>query len=327
MEAASNLESPVNTENKVKKNRLSQFFHHIPSTWDLLKKTFKAWNERDPFRESAIIAYYAIFSLPALLVIVVAVAGFIFGKEAVTGQLSRQIRDMMGADTAKQIEEMIANASIGNKSIWATIIAVITLLAGATGVFVQLQKTLNMIWEVKPAPKKKAFLQFVRTRLLSFGMILSIGFLLIISLVITAIISALGQWLQQQLPDLTIVILQALNFLISFAIISLLFALIYKYIPDAKIQWNEVVWGAILTAALFSIGKLALGLYFAKANPTSTYGAAGSVILIMLWISYSCMIFFFGAEFTRQSKLMDGKKIIPAEGAMKDPEGKIKLKS
>lgn len=139
MEAASNLESPVNTENKVKKTVYpNSFIIYLPH--GIFLKTFKAWNERDPFRESAIIAYYAIFSLPALLVIVVAVAGFIFGKEAVTGQLSRQIRDMMGADTAKQIEEMIANASIGNKSIWATIIAVITLLAGATGVFVQLQK-------------------------------------------------------------------------------------------------------------------------------------------------------------------------------------------
>lgn len=293
----------------------------------LLKKTFKAWNERDPFRQSAIIAYYAIFSLPALLAIVVAVAGFIFGREAVTGQLSSQIGDIMGKSTAKQIEEMIANASIGSKSVWATIIAVITLLLGATGVFVQLQKTLNLIWEVKPAPKKKAFLRLLRTRLLSFGMILSIGFLLIISLVITSLIAMFGNWLQVQLPELAVFILQLVNFIISFGIISLLFALIYKYLPDAKIHWQEVWWGAILTAALFSLGKLALGIYFAKANPTSTYGAAGSVVLIMLWISYSCMIFFFGAEFTREYATREGKSITPSEEAVKDPLMNTRIKN
>ncbi|MEO6167265.1 MAG: YihY/virulence factor BrkB family protein [Chitinophagales bacterium] len=284
----------------------------------LLKRTFKGWNERDPFYQSAIIAYYAIFSLPALLVIVVSVAGFIFGREAITGQLSSQIGEIMGKSTADQIEEMIANASIGSKSVWATIIAVVTLLLGATGVFVQLQKTLNIIWEVKPAPKKKAFLRLLRTRLLSFGMILSIGFLLVISLVITTFITIFGNWLQVQLPELAVFILQLVNFIISFGIISVLFALTYKYLPDAKIHWHEVWWGAILTAALFSLGKLALGLYFAKANPTSTYGAAGSIVLIMLWISYSCMIFFFGAEFTREYATRDGKKITPSEEAVKD---------
>lgn len=150
---------------------------------------------------------------------------------------------------------------------------------------------------------------------------------MIISLVVTSVIALFGTWLESALPGLAILILQIINFVISFGIISALFALMYKYLPDAKINWSEVWLGAVLTSVLFSVGKLALGLYFAKANPTSTYGAAGSVILIMLWISYSCMIFFFGAEFTRQSKLGDGKEIIPSENAVKDPEGKIKLKS
>ena len=292
----------------------------------IFKSSFKAWNAQDPFRQSAVIAYYAVFSLPALLVVIIAVAGFIFGREAVTGQLSAQIGKMMGADTAKQIEEMIANAAIGNKSVWATILAVITILIGASGVFVQLQKSLNMIWEVKAATGKKAILKLLQTRLLSFGMILSIGFLLIISLVITSLISFFGDWMNAQLPDMAVIIMQVLNFLISFGIITLLFALMYKYLPDAKIKWNEVWVGAILTSILFSIGKQALGFYFGKADPSSAYGAAGSIVLIMLWISYSCMIFFFGAEFTRQYTTWGGKKIEPTEEAVKDPVARIKIK-
>lgn len=283
----------------------------------VLKSAFKSWNARDPFRQSAVIAYYAIFSLPALLVIIIAVAGFVVGKEAVTGQLSSQIGSMMGADTAKQIEDMISHASISDKSVLATILAVITLLIGATGVFAQLQKSLNIIWEVKPSEGKKAFFKLLQTRLLSFGMILSIGFLLIISLVITSVISLFGEWLKGLMPELAVIILQAINFILTFGIITLLFALIYKFLPDAKIRWRDVWLGGILTSLLFSLGKLALGLYFANAKPTSAYGAAGSVVLIMLWISYSCMIFFFGAEFTHQSMIVKGKEVMPVEGAVK----------
>lgn len=295
---------------------------HLPA---ILKATYKSWMEQDPFRQSAVIAYYAIFSLPALLVIVIAVASFIFEKDVVTGRLSSEISKLMGTSTAKQIEDMIANASIGNKSVIATILAVITILIGATGVFVQLQKSLNMIWEVKPVAGKKAFLKLLQTRLLSFGMILSIGFLLIISLVVTSVISILGDWLTLQLPQLAVFIMQAINFIISFGIITILFAVIYKYLPDAKIRWKDVWSGAIMTSVLFSIGKLALGLYFAKADPTSAYGAAGSIVLIMLWISYSGMIFFFGAEFTRQYTSWGGKEITPAESAEKDPLARVKI--
>jgi len=291
----------------------------------MLKQTFQKWNEHDPFRQGAVIAYYAIFSLPALLVIIIAVAGFVFGREAVTGQLSTQIGQLMGQDTAKQIQDMIASASISKRSIWATILALVTLLLGATGVFAQLQKSLNFIWEVKAEPKKQ-WLGYLQSRLLSFGMVLSLGFLLIISLVITTLIALVGDWLKAHLPEIALILLQFLNFIFSFGVITVFFAVMFKFLPDAKIRWKDVWLGAIITSLLFSIGRFALGFYFGKVNPGSTYGAAGSVILIMLWVFYSCMIFFFGAEFTRQYAEYRGKTVQPSEHAVKDEEAHIKIK-
>ena len=285
----------------------------------ILKKTYKDWNAQDPFRQSAAIAYYSIFSLPALLVIVVASAGYIFGREAVTGQLSSQIGKMMGSDTAKQIESMVAAASIDKKSVVATIIALVVLILGATGVFVQLQKTMNIIWDVKAKPESKGkILSFLKTRIMSFGLILSIGFLLLISLVLTSTIALLGDWMQARMPGVAVVALQTINFIVSFGLITVLFALMFKFLPDVKIRWKDVWMGAVVTSLLFSLGKLALGLYFGKTEPASVYGAAGSIVLIMLWISYSCMILLFGAEFTQQYSAMHGHQAIPLEHAEKE---------
>jgi membrane protein len=195
----------------------------------LLKTTFNAWVAQDPFRQSATIAYYAIFSLPALLVIIISVAGFFFGHEAVTGQLSRNINRMMGADTAKQIENMVAQASISDKSGWATLIAVVVMFIGSTAVFVQLQKTFNIIWQVKPKLKGK-FLMVLKARLLSFGLVLTIGFLLLISLVITSLVALFGTWLETKIPVLAVTMLQILNFIFSFGLITVLFAMMFKFL-------------------------------------------------------------------------------------------------
>ena len=289
----------------------------MKDSWQILKTTYNAWVAQDPFRQSAIIAYYAIFSLPALLVIIISVAGFFFGHEAVTGQLSHNINRIMGADTAKQIESMIAQASISDKSSWATVIAVVIMFLGSTAVFVQLQKTFNIIWQVKPRVKGK-FLMVLKARLLSFGLVLTIGFLLLISLVITSLVALFGLWLETRMPGIAVIMLQILNFIISFGLITVLFAMMFKFLPDAKIKWRNVWTGAVLTSLLFSLGQGALGFYFGKATPASTYGAAGSVILIMIWMSYSCMILFFGAEFTRQFTLAREKKIVPMEHAVKE---------
>ena len=265
----------------------------------LFKGAFKAWNEKDPFRESAVIAYYAIFSLPGLLVFVITLGGYFFGSDTVTGQLHHQIAGAMGNDTADQVQEMMIKASGSSNSIWARIIGIITILVGATGVFVQLQKSLNIIWEVKAKPSKSGIWTFLRGRLFSFGLILSIAFLLLMSLVITAILAAMSKWMEAYWPAYIMFLFQIANFLISLSIISVLFALMFKILPDARIKWRYVWVGAFLTGLLFEIGKLGLGLYFGKADPGTTYGPAGSVILILLWVSYSSMIVFFGAEFTK----------------------------
>jgi membrane protein len=265
----------------------------------IFKAAFKSWNAKDPFRESAVISYYAVFSMPALLAIVVAIAGFAFGHEAVTGQLSDQIGAAMSPDTAEQVEDMVAKASEKQSSIWATVIGVITLIFGATGVFVQLQKSLDRIWEVKPDPKKGGVMEMLKERVFSFGLVVSIGFLLLISLVVTSVLSALSDWVQARFPDIMLLLLAAVNFAVSFAVITVLFALMFKVLPHAKSKWRNVWIGAGLTSLLFILGKFGLGLYFGKADPASAYGAAGSIVLVLLWVSYSSMIVFFGAEFTK----------------------------
>jgi len=287
--------------------------------WLITKKSFEAWNAADPFRQSAIIAYYAIFSIPSLLVIVVAVAGLVFGREAVQGEISSQIGSAMGADTANQLEEIIAKAGEQKSSIIATIIGLVSLVLGALGVFLQLQTSLNQIWEVKVKPElkgKEKWIKLIKDRLFSFGLILSIGFLLLISLVLTTALAAFSTLIKAHLPDFMLFLFQFINFLVSFVIVSVLFALMYKILPDARIKWKDVWIGAMVTALLFTLGKLGLGVYFGKAEPGSTYGAAGSIILIMLWVSYSCMIVFFGAEFTKQYATHFGRGIEPSKDAI-----------
>jgi membrane protein len=293
-------------------NRIKKYFSDL---WVVLKKTFAAWWEADPFRQSSIIAYYAIFSIPSLLVIVIALAGLVFGREAVQGRISDQIGTVIDPQAAKGIEEMIASASKKEASIWATIISVITLIVGATGVFAQLQISLNQIWEVKAQPEK-AWLKTIKDRLLSFGLVLSIGFLMLISLLLSTALSAFSDLIKAHLPDFVLAIFELLNFVLSFGVITVLFAFMFKFLPDVKNRWTDVWIGAAATALLFTLGKTALGVYFGKAEPASTYGAAGSVVLLMLWVSYSCMIVFFGAEFTKQNAVHIGHPIIPDKDAV-----------
>lgn len=283
----------------------------------LLKETVKKWWDRDPFRESAIIAYNAIFSLPGLLVVVITLAGYFFGQEAVSGKLHHQITGMMGGETAEQIKKMISAASKSRESIWATIIGVITIFIGATGVFVQLQKSLNAIWEVKASTQKSGVWNFFKTRLFSFGLIISIAFLLLVSLVLSSVLSAFGDWISGNRSESLLILFKILNFLISLVIITVLFALMFKILPDVKTKWHSIWVGAFLTALLFVIGKSALGLYFGKAQPGSGYGAAGSIILILLWTSYSSMIVFFGAEFTRIYSDYYYGELPPSDNAVK----------
>ena len=290
----------------------------------ILKSAFKKWFEHDPFKESSVIAYNAIFSLPGLMVVIITLAGYFFGREIVSTNIHRTIAGAMGVDTADQVEGMVRYAMTSKDSIWATIIGTATMLIGATGVFVQLQKSLNRIWEVEAKASKSGIWTFIRIRLFSFGLILSIGFLLLISLVLSALLAAAGDWIKIHMDEAFLWMFNVLNIIVSLAIITLLFAMMYKFLPDAKIKWRLVWVGAFFTALLFTLGKTLLGLYFGKAAPGTGYGAAGSIVLIMLWTSYSSMILFFGAECTKAyADLFYGK--VPAnEVAEKKSKKKIK---
>jgi membrane protein len=299
---------------------------HIQKVFTVLKNASKSWYVKDPFRESSIIAYYAIFSLPGLLVVIITLAGYFFGHEAVNNQVAEQFTSTMGADTAKQIQDMIVQASRLRNSALATILAIITIIIGATGVFAEFQNALNAVWEVKLDTTKSGIWNVIRIRLFSFGLIVSIAFLLMVSLIVSALIAAFGTWLTHHFSDSFLLILQALNIGLSLSILAILFALMFKFLPDAKIKWKHVWIGAFVTALLFEIGKFVLSLYFGKANPGTGYGAAGSIILIMLWVNYSSIIVLFGAEFTHAyANMFSGgvapNKIAKVEKTPNPPKG------
>lgn len=283
----------------------------------IFKITFKEWNKKDPFRQSAIIAYYSIFSIPGLLVLIITITGYFFSKEAVHQNIFDQVSSTMGADTAEQINEMLTKAGGSKSTIWGSIIGFVILLVGATGVFVELQKTLNEIWQVKVVVKK-GILPILKARLFSFGLILAIAFLLLISLVVSAALVAMSSWISVDASGFVVIIFNVLNFILSLVVISILFGLMFKILPDAKIKWEHVWLGSLVTGLLFTIGKTALAFYFGKTDPASVYGAAGSIILILLWVSYSSMIMFFGAEFTASYAKMYSGDVLPTKIAKKE---------
>lgn len=298
---------------------MKRLFTHVKEFGILLRDTFKSWNARDPFNNSIIISYYTIFSLPGLLVIVITVAGYFYGTEAVTGKVTAEIQSIVGGDAAKDIERIVAKAGASKGSTLASILGIATLLFGATGIFYKTQQILNEIWEVKPKPKQK-ILKLFKDRLFSFGLILAVGFLLLVSLMLSTLISALSDFIASRLSESLLIIFRVLDVLLSVGIVTLLFATMYKFLPDAKIRWKDVWVGAVVTALLFVLAKFALGLYFGQSNPASTYGAAGTIVLILLWVSYAGMILLFGAEFTQVYAARYGQEIVPKDTSMRTTE-------
>ena len=288
---------------------------HVKSMGSLLKETFTQWINRDPFRNSTVIAYYTIFSMPGLLIIIINLAGYFFEQQTVSNEIDQQIRALVGAKAAEDVQAIVSNANQSKGFTISSIISLATLLFGATGVFYQLQQTLNLMWEVKPQPKRK-FLKLVMDRLFSFGLILVVGFLLLVSLVLSTVLSMISNWVAAYFSDSLNVVFRLLDVSVSLGVITLLFAAIYKFLPDVEIEWRDVWIGALVTSLLFVLAKFALGLYFAYSDPGSAYGAAGSIILIMLWVSYAGMILFFGAEFTRVYARRHGRRIMPSEFAV-----------
>lgn len=283
----------------------------------LLKMTFNEWSDKDPFRQSAVIAYYAVFSIPGLLVLLISIAGYFFGNDSVNQNILEQISSTMGSETADQISEILVKSTQSKSTFWGSVIGIIILLVGSTAVFVELQTTLNLIWQVEVIPKK-GILKILKARLFSFGLILAIAFLLMVSLAVSTGLSSMGNWMRTYTYGYMISFFNVFNFIFSLAVISILFALMFKILPDAKIKWKHVWLGSVVTGILFTIGQTILAYYFSTANPASVYGVAGSVILILLWVSYSSMILFFGAEFTASYAKIYSGVVPPTEIAKVD---------
>ncbi|MCW5851091.1 MAG: YihY/virulence factor BrkB family protein [Anaerolineae bacterium] len=284
----------------------------------LLKETYQEFNEDKVPRLGAALAYYTLFSLAPLLVVVIAIAGLAFGEEAARGQIEGAMGGLVGQQGAEAIQAMIKGASHPASGILATILGLVTLLLGASGVFGELQDALNTIWEVTEKPAK-GIVSMLRKRFFSFGLVVGTGFLLLVSMVITAGLQAFGKVLAGFMPGGDL-FLEVLNFVISLAVTTLLFALIYKVLPDAKIAWRDVWTGAFVTAILFSIGRIAIGIYLGRSATASTYGAAGSLVIVVLWIYYSAQILFFGAEFTQVYANRFGSRVQPAPDAVPTTE-------
>jgi membrane protein len=262
----------------------------------LFRQTLTEFGEDKAPRLGAALAYYTIFSIGPLLLIAVAVAGLAFGQEAAQGQLSAQLRGVLGPNAASALETMVENAAKPKTGAFATILGILMLLLGASGIVGQLKDALNTIWNVEPK-KGGGILNMIKERFLSVAAVLAGGFLLMVTLIFDAVISAMGDYMTRMMGGEAI--LQAIQLIVSFALVTLLFALIFRYMPDIRVSWHDVWFGAVFTAILFVIGKFALGLYLGKAAVGSSYGAAGSLVVLLLWVYYSAQILFFGAEFTQ----------------------------
>jgi membrane protein len=283
--------------------------------FEVLKNAFTGFGDDKVTKLSGSLAYYTIFSMGPLLVVIISLCGLFLGREAVAGKIYNALTGFVGADTAAQLQEIIKNASLAGKSKVAAIIGAITLLIGATTVFAEIQDSINDIWGLKPKPKR-GWLKMIQNRFLSFSVIVSLGFLLLVSLGITTIIDGFSERLRAHFPDVTVVIFYIINVAITLGVTTLIFGVIFKVLPDAKIKWKDVITGAITTSLLFMLGKFAISLYISKSNIGSTYGTAGSMVVLLLWIYYSSIILYFGAEFTKAYAIKYGSEIHPNQYAV-----------
>jgi membrane protein len=278
--------------------------------WRILVDAAKGFADDKGMKLSSALAYSTIFSLPPMLLLIIIFGGAFYGQDALQGKIFMELRDIIGHDTALQVQDIIRKLQSQKNSMLATIIGAVALVIGATGIFVEIQDSLNMIWGVRPRAKK-GFIKLLLNRVISFSMIIGLGFLLIVSLVVNALLIALSKYLLKLLPDLPIDILSLINTAVIFFVISFLFSVIFKMLPDVKIHWMQVWPGSFVTSALFLGGKFLIGVYISNTNTISLYGAASSIIVLLLWIYFSAAILYFGAEFTRAYIEHQGKKIMP----------------
>jgi membrane protein len=278
----------------------------------ILKKSFNGFLDDRVTALSGSLAYSTVFSLGPLLIVIISLCGLFFAREAIEGEIYGALVGFVGQDTATQLQEIIKNASLSGKSPTAAIVGGITLLIGATAIFSEIQSSINVIWGIKPKPKK-GWLMFLKNRVLSFSIIVSLGFLLLVSLGINTLVDILNDQLKSMFPDVAVVIFYILNLVITLLITATIFGVIFKVLPDADVKWKDVAPGAVATAVLFMLGKAAISFYISKSSVGSTYGAAGSLVVLLVWVYYSSIILYFGAEFTKHFATKYGLPIHPNE--------------
>ncbi|MEO8854348.1 MAG: YihY/virulence factor BrkB family protein [Ginsengibacter sp.] len=285
------------------------------SSWRLvLKKLFKEFSTDYTLKYSAALAYYTVFSIAPLLVILTALFGFMFGKEAMQGQIYSQLKNLIGSKSAIQIQDVIKNIHLNQNNLFATIVSIVILVIGATSIFNEIQDSINKIWGLR-IKSSKVWWQMLFRRLLSFILILVVGAIMIFSLLLNTLIGAFGTFISRYIENYSVYVIQWTEAIFSLVILSFLFSILFKVLPDAKIPWKIVLIGGLITAVLFSIGKLGISFYISKSNLTSLYGAAGSFIIFMTWVYYSSIILYLGAEFTKVFAKLYGKEIIPNDYA------------
>ncbi|MBL7698240.1 MAG: YihY/virulence factor BrkB family protein [Chitinophagaceae bacterium] len=289
-----------------------EFYRKLPR---VMLATFKGFIEDKGLKLSASLAYYTVFSIGPLLLLIMSLASIFYGQAAIEGTVFSELRGLLGPSAAKQVQEIIKNITFSGKTRFALIVSIVTLVVGATTVFVEIQDSLNMIWKLKAKPKK-GWLAFLKNRLISSSLIISIGFLMIVSLVVNGAIEALMGALQRYFSSITEALMYILNLAVSFFVITILFGIIFKFLPDARIRWRHVRTGAIFTAILFMLGRYLIGLYIRQTATEDTYGAAGSIVVLLVWVYYSAVILYIGAEFTQVYAEAYGEKIEPAEYAV-----------
>ena len=287
----------------------------IKNIYTYLKQVFTEFAEDDILKYSASLAYYTVFSLAPVLIVIISICGVLFGKEAIQGHIYGQIKGLVGNDAAVQIQETIKNIHLTGHNIFATIISIIVLLIGATGIFGEVQDSLNKIWGLK-IKTKKTWWKLIINRLLSFSLILCIGFVMMVSLLLNALVSAFGTFLARYFSEFSVILVQLTDNVLTFIVTTFLFSLMFKVLPDAKIKWKDVLIGGLITSVFFTLGKLTIGYYLGSSNIASVYGAAGSIMIIMVWVYYSSIILYLGAEFTKVYAKLHGGKIFPNEYAI-----------
>lgn len=278
--------------------------------WEALKDAFKGFGNDKVPKLSASLAYYTVFSIGPLLICIIFLSSMFFGQEAVEGSIYGQIRGFVGSEAAAQLQEMIKNATLTETGSISAIIGIVALLIGATTMFAELQDSINMIWGLKPKPTT-GIMKTILNRLLSFGVIGSLVFLLLVSLAASALISGLGDRLKDVFPEVTVILFEIINWLLTVIVTTILFSVIFKVLPDAKIRWRDILPGALATTLLFLLGKFLISFYISKSEVGSTYGAAGSFVILLLWVYYSSIILYFGAEFTKAYAFDKGARIRP----------------